>query len=104
MTIKKRQGQARQLVTPHGATDTEKANSLFLEQAQRMPGVLRVEPYGGKTIGEQSFRVFVRKEDIETEYRIYDLQGELYERYPGVRLDVWVLEEQDAVAPDSASG
>ena len=76
-----------------GPTDTEKANALFLSRVQQMPGVLCVEPYGGRTVGEQPFRVYVRKDDLEAEYAVYDLRGELYEQYSSARLDVWVLEE-----------
>jgi hypothetical protein len=76
-------------------TETAKANLLFGERAQEIPGVVLVEPFGGQTIGEQSFRVYLRNGDLDAEYRIYDLMGEICDNFPAARLRVCVLEESD---------
>src|SRR5947207_13356434 len=83
-------------------TETEKANRLFLERVRQIPGVVHVEPDGGQTMGEQSFRVYLRDGDLDAEYCVYDLKGELYDTYPEARLRVLVLEASDL--PEAASG
>ena len=79
---------------PEG-TDTEKGNRLFLERVRDVPGVVHVEPVGGKTIGEQSFMVYVRDGDLDAEYGVYRVKGEVYDRYPDARLCVELLEQSD---------
>jgi hypothetical protein len=78
-----------------GLTETERANQLFLKRVQRLPGILRVERYGGQTLGEQAFTVYVREADLDTPYAVYDLEREIYASYPHVRLDVSVFEEAE---------
>jgi hypothetical protein len=81
-------------------TETEKAHQLFLERVRSMAGVIHADAYGGQTLGEQSIRVHVRRDDQETEYAVYDLKAEVYQQYPDacLRVDVW-LED----APEAAS-
>jgi hypothetical protein len=86
-------------------TENEKANQLFLERVRQIPGVIHVEPYGGQVIGEQSFRVYLRNGDLDAEYCVYDLKGEMHVNFPDARLEVYVLEESDlpeAVSTSSA--
>lgn len=71
------------------------ANGLFLQLVKNVPGVVRVEPLGGTTVGEQSFRVYVRDSDAEAERAVYETKGRVYDRYPDAGLDVEVLEESD---------
>src|SRR5438105_4356415 len=63
-------------------TDVRKANRLFLEQVRQLPGVLHVEPRGGDPLGEPSFRVVLREDDLAAEYSVYELQGRIYNLYP----------------------
>jgi hypothetical protein len=79
---------------PEG-TDTEKGNRLFLERVRHVPGVVHVEPFGGKTIGEQSFMVYVRDGDLDAEYGVYRVKGEVYDRYRDAQLRVELLEQSD---------
>jgi hypothetical protein len=59
--------------------------------------VVQVEPYGGETIGEQSFRVYLRDGDVEAEYGVYHLKAEIYTQFPDACLTVSVFEESDLV-------
>jgi hypothetical protein len=77
------------------ATEIREANCLFFEQAQQLPGILRVEPCRGETLGDQAFRVYFRENDLDAEYSIYQLKGKIYDRYPLARLDVTVFEAVD---------
>jgi|SRR5215213_6811043 hypothetical protein len=81
-------------------SDTERANQLFLEQVREIAGVINVEYSGGQALGEQSIRVHVRHDDLETEYAVYDLKTEIYRLYPDASLavDVW-LEGIPTVGP-----
>jgi hypothetical protein len=76
-------------------TETEKANHLFLEKVRGIPGVVHVEPFGGKTIGGQALRAYVRDGDLDAEYAVYEAQREVYHHHPDARLRVDVLEESD---------
>jgi hypothetical protein len=82
------------------ASQTEHAKSEFLDRVNELAGVLRVERDSDKPIAEQTFRVFVGVSDIEAEYRIYDLKGELYRRFPEARLDAEVFEDADSNVAD----
>jgi hypothetical protein len=81
-------------------TQTGKANRLFLERVQSLAGVIHAEAYGGPTLGEQSIRVHVRRDDPQTEYAVYDLKAEVYQQYPEacLRVDVWLEDEPEAAA------
>lgn len=68
------------------------AKALFLGSTRQIPGVARVDLDGGKTLGEQSFRVFIQRGNQTAEYALYDLKGELLDRYPTVYIDLLVLE------------
>ncbi len=81
-------------------TETQEANYQFLERIQQIAGVVQVEPNGGETAGEQTIIVYIQDGNVDAEYRVYELKGELYERYPGARLVVSILEESDAVAAE----
>jgi hypothetical protein len=78
-------------------SQTGQAKSEFLDRVTGLTGVLRVERDSDKPIAEQTFQVFVAVSDIEAEYRIYDLKGELYRRFPEARLDAEVFEDQQRV-------
>jgi hypothetical protein len=86
-----------------GATVNTKAKRMFLRRVQEIPGVVHVEPFGGQVIGEQSFIVYVRDGDIAAEYRVYELEGEVYGQYPEAYLTVDLLEESD-IREDSLGG
>jgi hypothetical protein len=86
-----------------GATVNTKAKRMFLRRVQEIPGVVHVEPIGGQVIGEQSFIVYVRDGDIAAEYRVYELEGEVYGQYPEAYLTVDLLEESD-IPEDSLGG
>jgi hypothetical protein len=90
----------REVITPEN-TETEKANRLFLERVQNLPGVIRVERCGGQPSGEPSIRVHVRRNDLKTEYAVYDLKGEVYRRHPeaSLRVDVWLEDPAEAATP-----
>ena len=76
-------------------TETEKGNRWFLERVRGVPGVVHVEPFRGKTLGEQSFAVYVRDGDVAAEYGVYAVEGEVYNRYPDAQLRVEILEQSD---------
>jgi hypothetical protein len=86
------------------AKEIREANRLFFEQAQQLPGILRVEPYGGEIIGERAFRVYLRENDLDAEYSVYQLKGRLYDLYPHARLDVSVFEAVDAPDDNQTHG
>lgn len=82
------------------ASQTEQAKSEFLDRVNELTGVLRVERDSDKPIAEQAFRVFVGVSDIDAEYRVYGLKGELYRRFPEARLDAEVFEDPDSTRSD----
>ena len=57
--------------------------------------MVQVETFGGQAIGEQSFRVYVRDSDLDAEYGVYQVQGEIYDQFPEARLTVELLEQSD---------
>jgi hypothetical protein len=83
------------VVAQPGETATERAQRLFLWRAQAIPGVVLVEPLRDQTIGEQAYRVYVRDGDLDAEYDVYRVQGEVYDEVPEARLAVELLEESD---------
>jgi hypothetical protein len=87
-------------------TRGEKANQFFLQRVRQLSGVLRAEPQGGEASEYLSVKIYLRKGDLNTEYSVYQLKGQTYDRFPEARLDVWVLHEEapteessDAAAP-----
>jgi hypothetical protein len=86
------------------ATQIREANRLFFEQAQQLPGILRVEPRGGSIIGEQAFWVYFRENDLDAEYSTYQLKGKIYDLYPRARLDVSVFEDTHSPEHSEAQG
>jgi hypothetical protein len=87
---------------PH--SDMEKACRLFGEEVGRLPGVLRVERWGEVGPGAPTFHVYLRPDDRETEYAVYEVKGQVYDRYPGAYLDVVVLEAGDAAPSNTEPG
>ena len=81
-------------------SQTEQAKAEFLRRVIKLTGVLRVERNSDKLIAEQTFRVFVGEADIDAEYRVYDLKGELYRRFPKAHLDVEVFEDTVSTVAD----
>jgi len=78
-----------------GATENAKAKRMFLRRVQEIPGVVHVQPFGGQTIGEQSFIVYVRDGDMTAEYGVYGVERAIYGQYPEARLTVEILEQSD---------
>jgi hypothetical protein len=76
--------------------DNEKAGRLFAQEVGRLSGVLRVEQWGEAGSGAPAFHVYLRPNDRETEYAVYEVKGRVYDRFPDAYLDVVVLEAFDA--------
>jgi len=70
----------------------ETAHRLFREEVGRLPGVLRVEQWGEAGLGAPTFHIYLRPGDRDTEYAVYEVKGQVYDRYPETYLDVVVLE------------
>jgi hypothetical protein len=85
-------------------SDNEKAGQLFGEGVGRLPGVLRVERWGEEGHGAPTFHVYLRPEDRDTEYAVYELKGQVYDHYPEAYLDVVVLEAIDGLLSNGESG
>jgi hypothetical protein len=84
-------------------------DQLFAEEVRRLPGVLRVEHCGqerGNAGGAAAptFHIYVRPGDREAEYAIYELQGQVYDRFPEAYLEVVVLDAIGAPCPDGDPG
>ena len=80
--------------TEHGEvamSQTEQANRAFLGSIQSIPGVIAAKPYGGKTLAEQSVAVVVPEMGSPTSAQVFELEGEIFRKYPGARLDVRVI-------------
>lgn len=84
--------QGTAIVTP-APLQTEEANRFFLDRVSKIPGCRRVEVCGKNAGGEQTLLVYLRRDDLQAEYAVYDLKGQAYDRYPEARLDITVLEE-----------
>jgi hypothetical protein len=82
-------------ITAPKETARERASRLFLARVRDVPGVVLVETFGGETLGEQSVRVYVRDGDLDAEYGVYRVQGEVYDEVPEARLGLELLEESD---------
>jgi hypothetical protein len=90
-------------LVPPPPSDMENAGRLFGEEVGRLPGVLRVEQWGEEGPGVPTFHVFLRPDDRDTEYAVYEVKGQVYDRYPEAYLDVVVLEAIDSPLRDGAS-
>jgi hypothetical protein len=74
-------------------SETEHAVCFFNERASNLPGVVRVDHHAALTIAELSFTAYVRTGDLSARNSVYDLESEIYVRYPGARLDIHVRED-----------
>lgn len=83
-----------------GQSDQEGANRLFLERAELLPGVLRVDQHEDVISGERSFRVYVRHGDRDAQYAVYQLEAEIYHLHPSTYLEVRVMAEGGTTATD----
>jgi hypothetical protein len=86
--------------SPSGA---EMASQRFAEEISRLPGVIRVARWGDEGAAP-TFHVYVRPGDRETEYAIYELQGQVYDRFPEAYLEVVVLDALDTPPPTGETG
>ena len=86
------------------SSDKEKAGQLFEEVVEQLPGVLRVERWDGAGHGAPTFHIYLRPEDRDAEYAVYELKGQVYDRYPEAYLDVVVLETNSGPISDGESG
>ncbi len=75
------------------AADTERARRYFVERAGRLSGVLRIESCHGTAIGEPLLRLHVAEDDLDTRYKIYDLEAQTFDLYPKAELDVMVVDD-----------
>jgi hypothetical protein len=85
-------------------SDNAKAGQLFWEEVGRLPGVLQVERWGEEGHSAPTFHVYLRPDDRDTEYAVYELKGRVYDHYPEAYLDVVVLETINAPLTDGESG
>jgi hypothetical protein len=76
-------------------TDRENAGRCFAEEVGRLPGVLKLEQWGEVGTGVPTFHVYLRPDDRDTEFAVYEVKGQVYDRYPESYLDVVVLEATD---------
>jgi hypothetical protein len=84
-------------LAPPPPSDTEQAGQFFAEEVGRLPGVLQVEWWGEEGSGAPTFHVYLRPDDRDTVYAIYEVKGQVYDRYPDAYLDVVVLEAIDSL-------
>ena len=91
------------VLAPPPTADGEKAGRLFAQEVGRLPDVLRVEQWGEAGSGTPAFHVYLRPDDRETEYAVYEAKGQVYDRYPDAYLEVVVLEAIDAPLPNGAT-
>jgi len=91
-------------VAPLPPADTETAHRLFAEEVGQLHGVLRVERWGDEGSAAPTFHIYLRPEDRDTEYEVYELKGRVYDRFPDAYLDVVVLEAIDEPVRNSDSG
>jgi hypothetical protein len=82
-------------------SEQERANQLFLERAELLPGILRMEQHEDRITRDRSFRISVRDGDRDTEYAIYGLEAEIYHLYPRTYLNVRVLAERDIAVAEA---
>lgn len=84
---------ALQQEVPSQRSAAEEASERFHQRAVSLPGVLRVESHTSQTTAEQTFTVYVRKDDLAARNSVYDLESELYALDPAARLDIHVRED-----------
>ncbi len=53
--------------------------------------------WGAEGPGVSAFHVYLRPDNRDTEYAVYEVKGQVYDRYPDAYLDVVVLEAFDAL-------
>jgi hypothetical protein len=83
----------REIAIPEAAAENGIAHQHFREGVGLLPDVLRVEEHEDEATGLPSFRIYVRQGDRDTQYAVYELEAEVYQRCPGAHLDVQVLVE-----------
>jgi hypothetical protein len=85
-------------------SENEKAAQFFADEVGRQPEVLRIERWGEEGQGAPTFHVYLRPDDRDTEYAVYELKGRIYDLYPAAYLDVVVLETLSEPLSDGNSG
>jgi len=75
-------------------TQTELANAEFLQRVVEIPGVLRVLTTGGRTLPEQSIMVFVPALRTPIAHQVYDIEADIYRKYPDARFEVDVKDRR----------
>ena len=70
--------------------DTGKAIALFSALVREVPDVLAVRIRGGPTLQEKRFVVVVATLFSESARNVYELQGNLFRKFPDARFDVRV--------------
>jgi hypothetical protein len=83
---------------PPSGTGT--AGQLFEAEAGRLAGVLRVERWGEDGSCAPTFHIYLRPGDRETEHAVYEIKGQVYDRFPEAYLEVVVLEAIDGPPPN----
>jgi hypothetical protein len=91
-------------VAPLPSSDAETAHQLFVEEVGRLPGVLQVEQWGEEESGFPTFHIYLRPDDRDTEYAVYEVKGRVYDRFPDAYLDVVVLEASDGPRTNGEPG
>jgi hypothetical protein len=104
-------GESSQSISPNAGSiataaptrsSSQEAGRLFAEEIERLAGVLRVERWDEVGPCSPTFHVYVRPDDRDTEYAVYELHGQIYDRYPDAYLEVVVLEAIEASIRNSA--
>jgi hypothetical protein len=68
---------------------------VFRERVSRLSGVVAVETRDNAG-AEPSIVVYLQPDDEVTERRVYELESEIYNAFPGVCLEVLVLRRYEA--------
>jgi hypothetical protein len=89
-------------VAPAPFSEMETTHRLFEEEVGRLPGVVRIERWGEEGSRTPTFHVYVRPDDRDAEYAVYEVKGRIYDRFPEAYLDVVVLEAIDELSRDDA--
>jgi hypothetical protein len=72
---------------------TQLAVQHFAREARSIQGVLRVETPDGSVPADHALLVYVERGNRVAENGVYQLEMEMYRRYPGARLEVHLDEE-----------
>ncbi len=91
-------------LAPAPSSDTAKAGQFFGDEVERLPGVLRVEQRGGEESGAPTFHVYLLPDDRDTEYAVYEVKGQAYDRFPEAYLEVVVFEAVGAPLSNGETG